>query len=264
MFVLFLSFVATITAQDADAIMQKVKDTMGGFGSGGSMGSRDTIVVTDKNGNKGAAMTIDQFSKEDANGNARTVVQFLAPPAQAKTRFLTKDNGKGGSDQWIYLPSLNKVRRIASSESGGSFMGTDFSYDDMSITSRDTDDDTKTKLADGTADGKACFVVQSVPKDSDYQYQKMLYFVGKDDSLVYKIELYKNSNDANATKIMELSGYQADKGKDGTVHMTPHSMKISTVAAGTNTVITMNRVEYDMNIPEGVFDTDYLQTGRAR
>jgi hypothetical protein len=246
-----------VFAQDADAIMQAAKDKMGGFGSGGSMGSQDTIVVTDKNGRAKEPMLINQYSMDNDRGNAQTMIEFGSPAAQKGTRFLTIDNGNGGSDQWIYLPSLGKTRRIASSESGGSFMGTDFSYDDMSLTARDTDDDTKQMLSDKTFNGIACYVIQATPKDSGYQYQKMLYYVGKSDSLIYKIELYKKAGDSSATKVLELSNYKNISG-----HMTPQLMKISTIAAGTSTTITMNQVQYDMNIPPGVFSTNYLSTGK--
>jgi hypothetical protein len=251
---------APVFAQDADAIMKAAKDKMGGFGNGESMGSQDPIIVTDKIGKNKEPMASTQYSKEDKNGNARTVIIFTAPSAQKNTRFLTMDNGKGGSDQWIYLPALNKVRRIASSESGGSFMGTDFSYDDMSLTSRETDDDAKKFINEENYGGASCYVIDSTPTDKDYQYQRLRYFVGKDDDLVYKIELYKKSADTAATKILELSKYENVDN-----HWTPKSMKISTVADKTYTTITMTRIQYGMSekqLPDSVFTTNFLQTGR--
>jgi hypothetical protein len=146
-------------------------------------------------------------------------------------------------------------------------MGTDFSYDDMSLTSRDTDDDTHAFASPNTAtvSGKECWVIVSTPKDKDYQYQKMVDYVGKSDSLMYKIELYKKAGDTTATKILELNNYSQDKSASGKVHNTPHNMKNTTVDAKTYTTITMTRVAYDMSdkqLPEGVFTTNFLQTGR--
>jgi outer membrane lipoprotein-sorting protein len=167
------------------------------------------------------------------------------------------DNASGGSDQWIFLPALGKVRRIASSESGGSFMGTDFSYDDLSLMDRDVSLDAHSILREETLAGAACFVIQSVPKDADFQYSKMLTWVDKANYRIYKRELY-NKRDA-VEKVMEISGYKDVQGRD-----TPTLTKVSTLAAGTSTTISMDIIKYDDPIPEGVFTTAYLETGRAR
>jgi hypothetical protein len=58
---------------------------------------------------------------------------------------------------------------------------------------------------------------------------------------------------------MEVSAYKDVQGRD-----TPTQTKVSTVAAGTSTTIYMDIVKYDDPIPEGVFTTAYLETGRAR
>jgi hypothetical protein len=60
-------------------------------------------------------------------------------------------------------------------------------------------------------------------------------------------------------KVMEMSAYKDVQGRD-----TPTQVKVSTVAAGTSTTIYMDIVKYDDPIPEGVFTTTYLETGRAR
>jgi hypothetical protein len=59
--------------------------------------------------------------------------------------------------------------------------------------------------------------------------------------------------------MMEMSGYTTVQGHD-----TPAETKVSTVAAGTSTTIYMDIIKYDDQIPEGVFTTAYLETGRAR
>jgi hypothetical protein len=60
-------------------------------------------------------------------------------------------------------------------------------------------------------------------------------------------------------KIMEMSGYHAVQSRD-----TPAETKVSTVAVGSSTTIYMDIIKYDDPIPEGVFTTSYLETGRAR
>jgi outer membrane lipoprotein-sorting protein len=243
-------------AQDATAIMQAVKDST----QWDTMSSRSRMVISARNGST-TERVIDQYSKEGADGYARAVIVFQNPATVRGTRFLTMDKASGKSDQWIYLPALGKVRRIASSESGGSFMGTDFSYDDMSLMDRDVRNDThiilREETLNGSAAGAVCYVIQSVPKDSDFPYSKTISWVAKDNYRVYKRELYDRRG--NVEKVMETSSYEDVQGRD-----TAMQTKVSTVAAGTSTTIYMDIIKYDDPIPEGVFTTAYLETGRAR
>jgi hypothetical protein len=199
---------------------------------------------------------IDQYSKDGPNGG-RTVIVFQRPANVAGTRFLTMDNASGGSDRWIFLPSLGRVRRIAASESGGSFMGTDFSYDDISSMDRELSLDTHTLLREETLNRNPCYVIQSVPKDNAYQYSKTISWIDKTGFLIYKSEMYNRRGEM--AKVMEMSDF-----KDAQGRLTPMQTKISTAGAGTSTTIYMEIIKYDDPIPEGVFTTAYIETGRQR
>jgi hypothetical protein len=202
------------------------------------------MVITAKNGSTTERL-IDQYSKDGAGGYARAVIVFQIPATVKGTRFLTMDNASGKSDQWIFLPALGKVWRIASSESVGSFMGTDFSYDDILLMDREAGLDTHTILR------------ESQSKDTDFQYSKMFTWVDNADYRIYKRELYNKRGAVE--KVMEISGYKDVQGRN-----TPTRTKVSTLAAGTSTTISMDIIKYDDPIPEGVFTTAYLETGRAR
>jgi hypothetical protein len=245
-------FAQDASAQSAASIMQAAQDRI----KSDTMSSRSRMVITAKNGGT-TERVIDQYSKDGANGYARTVILFQSPATVKGTRFLTMDKASGKSDQWIFLPALGKVRRITSSESGGNFMGTDFSYDDMSAMDRDIGLDTHTILREEALDGNACYVIQSVPKDSDFQYSKTVSWVEKFSYRTYKRELYNKRGAVEKT--MEMLGYKDVQGRD-----TPTQTKVSTVAAGTSTTIYMDIVKYDDPIPEAVFTTAYLETGRTR
>jgi outer membrane lipoprotein-sorting protein len=239
-------------AQSAVAVMDRARNMT----QAQTMSTRSRMVITAKDGSTTERM-IDQYAKDDARGNARAVIVFQSPATVRGTRFLTMDNAAGKSDQWIFLPALGKVRRIASSESGGNFMGTDFSYDDMSAMDRDIALDTHTIMREEALDGAVCYVIQSVPKDGDYPYSKTVSWVDKAHYRIYKSELYDKRG--TLAKVMEMAGYTTVQGRD-----TPAQTKVSTVAAGTSTTIYMDIIKYDDPIPEGVFTTAYLETGRVR
>jgi len=237
-----------LAAQDALSVMTAAKNRV----TSDTISSRSRMVITARNGTT-TERVIDQYSKDGPNG-ARTIVVFQNPANVAGTRFLTMDNASGGTDQWIFLPSLGRVRRIASSESGGNFMGTDFSYDDISSMDRDVSLDTHSILREETLNGRLCYVIQSVPRTS-YQYSKTISWIDKENYQIYKSEMYNQRNEI--VKIMEMSDFRNIQGR-----ITPMQTKVSTVSAGTSTTIYMDIMRYNDPIPESVFTTAYLETGR--
>jgi outer membrane lipoprotein-sorting protein len=243
--------VSFLYPQDAAVIIKTARDRI----KADTTSTRSRMVITAKNGST-SERVIDQYSKDGPQGT-RMIIVFQRPAAVAGTRFLTIENGAGGEDRWIFLPSLGKVRRIAASEGGGNFMGTDFSYDDISSMNRDLDLDTHTLLREELLNGAPCYVVQSVPRDSGYQYSKTISWIDTARSLIYKSEMYNRRNEL--VKVMEISNYQDVRGR-----LTPLQTKVSTPAAGTATVIYIDIITYDDPIPEGVFTTAYLETGRLR
>ncbi len=245
---------ALLHAQDAAAVMEAARNQ-----TRTGMGSRSRMVITAKNGST-QERVIDQYSKDDPSGRFRIVIVFQSPESVKDTRFLTVGKAGGKSDQWIFLPALGKIHHIASSESSGVFMGTDFSYDDLSLTSRSVGDDVHKLLRQENFGGKACYVIESSPKDKSYQYSKTISWIDAANNLIYKIELYDKKG--TLVKVLELSNYQNRQGR-----MAPIQIKISTVAAGTFTTIFMDRVQYDMNdreLSDSVFSTNFLETGRSQ
>ena len=236
---------------DAESIVQASRDRI----QADTVSTRSKMVIRSRDGSTTERL-IDQYSKDGPKGT-RTMIVFQQPASVAGTRFLTMENPGGADDRWIYLPGLGKVRRIAASEGSGSFMGTDFSYDDISSMSRSADLDTHTLLREENLENSACYVIQSVPKDSSYQYSKMIQWITKDANIVMKIELYDKRS--SLVKTVEMSGLRDVQGR-----LTVTVTKITTHAAGTSTTITMDIIKYDDPIPESVFTTAYLETGRAR
>jgi hypothetical protein len=202
---------------------------------------------------------IDQYSKDGPRGG-RTVVVFQRPETVAGTRFLTMENPGSPDDRWIFLPGVGKVRRMAASEGSGSFVGTDFSYDDIASTSRSADLDTHTLLREENLTVAeavtACYVIQSMPKDSSYQYSKMILWIAKDTKITLKLELYDRRN--TLVKIAEMSGIRDVQGR-----LTTTVTKMTTIAAGSSTTIYMDIIKYDDPVPDSVFTTAFLETGRT-
>jgi outer membrane lipoprotein-sorting protein len=240
----------SLYAQDAASIVRASRDRI----NADTVSTRARMVITAKNGST-TERVIDQYGKDDAQGKSRTVIVFQQPASVKGTRFLTLENASGDDDQWIFLPSLGKIRRIASSEGGSSFMGTDMSYDDLSATSRGVDEDTHTLLREEQYEGAACYVIQSVPKDTSYQYAKMLLWIDKTTLVDYKIEAYDRRG--TLVKTLVSSGFRDVQG-----FLTPQQLKVTTIASETSTTVYTDIIKYNDPIPESVFSTRFLETGR--
>jgi hypothetical protein len=200
---------------------------------------------------------MDQYEKKDKNGNNRSVIVFQSPATVKNTRFLTIENPKKSNDQWIFIPAVGKVRRLEASEGSGKFMGSDLTNDDVASANRDVNLDTHRILGEERIGGNDCHVIESVPKDPKYQYSKMVQYIGKDNLVNYKVELYDGKG--VMIKILEAEDLRDVQGR-----LTAMRTKMTTIAANTSTTIIADIKKYDDPVPESVFTPDYLATGRAR
>lgn len=237
------------SAQSADEIVRSSRDRI----EAKTTSSRSTMTIVAKNGTATERL-VDQYSL-DADAGKRTVIVFQKPASVAGTRFLTVEVSGRDDDQWIFLPSLGKVRRISSSEGSNSFMGTDFSYDDLSAPDRDVSEDVHRMLREENLDGADCWVIESVPKAADYQYSKVVGWIEKDTRMQRRLEMFDRRGEL--VKILEVR-------KAETIQsiLTPVESLMTNVQAKTSTTVVSSIVKYDEKIPEGVFTTRFLETGR--
>jgi outer membrane lipoprotein-sorting protein len=251
LFVLVLALTGALAAaQDAASIVERSRNRI----QADTVSIRSRMLITDRNG----AVTerlIDQFSKKDANGSNRTLIVFQAPASVRGTRFLTIENQDRADDQWIFLPGLGRVRRIAATEGSGSFVGTDFSYDDIASMDRNVDLDNHRLLREERFADSDCYVIESTPKDANYQYSRMIQWIAKNNFITYKIELYDRRG--TLVKVLEILELREVQGR-----MAPFVTRMTTLAAGTSTSMNVERLVYDDPIPDGVFSQRFLETGR--
>ena len=89
-----------------------------------------SMTIVAKNGDQ-KKRSVRRTTRTGPDGLSRTLVRFLAPRDVERTGVLTWENANGVDDQWMYLPAMKKVKRIASSGKKNRFMGTDFAYEDL-------------------------------------------------------------------------------------------------------------------------------------
>ena len=199
-------------------------------------------------------------------GEDRYNLMFFLSPADVKgTGFLTYDYEAEGKDddQWLYLPALRKTKRIASSDKSGSFMGSDFSYSDL--TKRRVDDYTYTfykNQAEVSVYGKQCWVIESVPKNSkiikETGYSRSILFVRQDNMMV--VRAIYHVNDGGDLKYFDVKKMEEIDGiwTALEIHMT-RKKGSQTVH---RTILTLTNVQYNQDsVDETLFTTRHLEKG---
>lgn len=78
-----------------------------------------------------ADRSFQMYTLESANTGDKRLVVFETPRDLAGFVSLTYNNPGAPDDQWIFLPALNRVKRLASRDKTGSFGGSEFSYEDI-------------------------------------------------------------------------------------------------------------------------------------
>ncbi len=162
------------------------------------------MILIDKRG-KQRVRELRSFRK-DKGEDAYSMLFFMSPADVKDTGFLTYDydDPDRDDDQWLYLPALKKTKRIASSNKSGSFMGSDFSYADM--TDRPLEKYDFTLLQESEIDGHPVWVIQAVPTDEDEidetGYTKSIHFIRKDNFVVIRAKIWLKKGKRN--KYMEV------------------------------------------------------------
>lgn len=198
---------------------------------------------------------IVQYSIDAEEGEKK--IMFFENPADVRgTSFMTWswDDGRD-DDQWIYLPALKRIKRIASDGKNDSFMGSDFTYDDLG--DRHPSEDTHTLIGEETVDGLPCYVVESVPVVRNPLYAKTITRIHKDSWVGIRKEYYDDSG--KPVKALEIGKREKI---DGFWVVTDMTMK--DLDRGSSTRITMNAVRFDIPLGKEVFSERQMRIGPSR
>jgi hypothetical protein len=196
--------------------------------------------------------------KLQPNGvDSKLVVKFSTPPDIKGTGVLQIEHGESDDDLWIYLPALRKSRRLVANNKKDSFVGSDFSYGDITLPR--VDQYRHTLLRSEKIDEHDCYVVESVPATATVKansgYSRKISWVRADNFVESKVEYYDLAG--RLLKTQRTARHQLvepDKGRWFVMHreMTNHQ-------SGHRTTITASKAEA-VAIPDDSFTTRYLES----
>ncbi len=176
-------------------IAQKADSVTDGFES--SIAKTEMILIN-ASGQK-SIRDMEMKTLEGENGD-KTISTFLSPADVKGTKILGHEHADRDDDQWLYLPALKRVKRIASRNKSGSFMGSEFSYEDIG------NQNPKKYTYEGepesvTFNSFDCYKGARVPIDKNSGYTKQITWVDTKNFLVQKIEYYDRKKELLKTAI---------------------------------------------------------------
>ncbi len=245
-----LVMTATLSAQEITGL--KIIENVYNRPTGNDQTADLTMTLINSRGDE-RVREIKQFLKD--SGKMEKKIMFFHSPADVRnTSFMNWSYDEEGKDddQWIYLPALKKVKRISSDSKSDSFMGSDFTYDDLG--DRHPNEDVHKIIKEETLDGEECYVVESVPKEEDYMYSKTVSWIVKDKWIGRKKEFY--DEDEDLLKILTVKKVEEIKG----FWVITHS-EMFNVQKEHKTKMLLENVQLDSGIPDNKFTERMMKRG---
>ena len=183
---------------------------------------------------------------EVADDGDKSLIVFDKPRDVQGTALLSFTHKTGSDDQWLYLPALKRVKRIASDNKSGPFMGSEFAYED--ITSQEVEKYTYKYLRDDTLNGMDVFVYERYPVDSKSGYTKQVVWMDKGEYRDRKIEYYDRKGDLLKTlTFKDYKQYLDRYWRAAEMFMENHQTGKSTRMLQTNFKFRTGLTDHDFN-----------------
>jgi outer membrane lipoprotein-sorting protein len=227
-------------AQSAMEIVRKADEKMRGNTSQGELiiktvrptWSRETVVKT--------------WMK----GNDMAVILVVSPAKDKGIVFL-----KRKKEVWNWMPSLEKTIKLPPSMMSQSWMGTDFTNDDLVKESSIINDYHHTIIGDTIVGGRISYVIQMIPKpEAAVVWGKLIVTIDKKDFL----ELHSRFYDEDGALINTMNGYDV-KEMDGRLVPTRFEM-IPADKPNQKTIMIYKKIQYNKPIDNAMFTTERMKT----
>lgn len=157
----------------------------------GSSTTALTMILTNKQGQESTRFMENRTLEQIEDGD-KSLIVFKSPKDVEGTATLTYTHKEGSDDQWLYLPSIKRVKRISSSNKSGPFMGSEFAYEDLS--SQEVEKYSYSFIKEDEANGSPSLLVERIPEDEKSGYTRQLVWYNKDNYRVEKVEYYDRKN----------------------------------------------------------------------
>lgn len=228
---------------DAAAIVGRSVEAF--YAAGSDLAVRVKMTLLTKGGQQ-RVRELTMLRKNGPEGTQKFFLYFHSPADVRGTAFMVYKYPLKDDDRWLFIPAINLVNRIAARDSRSSFVGSDFTYEDIS--GRDVSADVHRLLREeqlAERGGRDVYVVESVPRTAA-EYAKKLSWIDKSTFLPLKEEYY----DVQGAVYKVFAADQVEE-----VQELPTVMRrtMVNVKSGHRTEVTFENVRYGVGLEDALF-----------
>lgn len=241
-------FAISVSAQTADEIMKK--SHLAYYYAGDDGVAEVTMTLSDKRGKERIReFTMLRLDLEEG-GNQKYYTYFKKPSDVSRTTFMVHKTTDGNDKRWIYVPAVDLIKPISADDKNSSFVGSDFSYEDVS--GRHWTEDNHTLKEESELNGKPVFVIESVPKGEYGGFARKVSYIDKQNFLPLKEEYFDDKGEMirlfTAEKIEEIDGI-----------LTVTSRKMANLKKESHTTVDFSQIAYNQGLTDDLFTERYLK-----
>lgn len=240
---------------DVNEIMQRVYDRDDGDNSTSNL----EMILIDKNGDR-RERQVRTFSK-DFGPDTKQLLFFLSPADVEDIGFLSFDYAgvQSDDDQWLYLPALKKTKRIASADQSGKFLGTDFTYADL--TERENQEYSYELLGSEAVRGEPAWKIRAMPVEREVErtgYTKSVIWVLKESFVVVRAVHWVR--EGSRMKYYDVSKLELVDGIWSALE-TSMTTKLKDQSTEHRTILRVSDLRYGQDYDPGMFSVRQLEKG---
>ncbi|MDP7667030.1 MAG: outer membrane lipoprotein-sorting protein [Rhodospirillales bacterium] len=226
--------------------------------AGSDAKGRLTMELIDRGGGKRVrVLTMLRRNQEDG-GDQKYFIYFHEPGDVRRLTFMVWKYLAREDDRWIFVPAVDLIRRIAAEDKYASFVGSDFTYEDVS--GRDVAEDTHTVVREERLGERDTFVIESLPR-APSAFSMRISWIDSENFLPLKEEFYDAQGELHrvftADKVEDIA---AGEGREARVYPTATKRTMKNVKTGHRTEVSVNAVTYDL----GLEDDDFAERRMRR
>jgi len=253
--VLALSLNGISLADAAADAGRKLAQAVYDIPNGDDFASRAVMTLTEK-GRSPRKREMYTLRTDRGGGERWSLTRFTKPSDIDGVGLLTKDYPGDQNDQWLYLPALDRVRRVSSSRKGGRFVGSDLFFEDLR--DREVDMDRHRLRGDEKIGKLSTKVLVSEPVDAaNSAYTKRISWIHPKTLIPLRVDFYQSSSKKpvkrlNVKRIKRIQGF-----------WTVLDSTMTDLESDHVTRITQTAVKYNQGIPERLFTSQALADDSA-
>ena len=195
--------------------------------------------------------TLVTYRLDRSNGETANMMRFLEPEDIAGTGLLGVQKADGPTEQWLFLPALDRVRRISGDRKGGRFVGSDLYFEDLE--ERKPSMDRHRLIGRETVAGVACEVLESVPMvATNSVYRRRVVWVDAANALARRGDYFERDDNTASKR------WQLDVKRKIQNYWTAIESRVTDLGSGHETRMVIVRALYDRKLPERLFTSRAL------